>query len=209
MRSLLFHHDHDEIIFLSFGLFMMSLETFFLGLALAMDAAAITFALCLLNNQLDFKQKLGKGLLVCSLFGFFQFLMLWLGSYGGFVFSFSSWGYLYPLTVVGIFVAIGVKFFHESTKPEVQYLSWGLGSLIILAFMTSLDALGSGISLGVLPQSYKIALDIGGITFIVCLIFSLLSQFFKNLSTKWLLRFGSFIFFALGFDVIWSYLIKG
>jgi len=188
---------------------MMSLETFFLGLALAMDAAAITFALCLLNNQLEFKDKMLKGAAVSLIFGFFQFLMLWLGSYGGFVFSFSSWGYLYPLTIVGIFIAIGFKFFLESNKQEVQNLSWGLGPLLALALMTSLDALGAGMSLGVLPKSYRIALDIGGITFLVCLIFATLSQFFKNLPTKWLLRFGSFIFFALGFDVIWSYLIKG
>jgi putative Mn2+ efflux pump MntP len=177
---------------------MPNLEILLLGVALAIDAGIVTFALSLLHAHLGKKEKLIRGGICAFLFGFFQFLMLWLGSRVGFLFSFSRFGYFYPVSISLIFFLIGFKFFHESSKNEKIELSWNFIPLIFLAILTSLDALASGLSLGVLPQSYLIALDIGVITFFICFLFSGFALLFQNIPDKWLLRFGGVIFLGLG-----------
>ncbi len=185
---------------------MANLEIFFLGLALAIDAAVVTFALSLLNSHQILKVRIMRALLCSLLFGFFQFLMVWIGSQGGYFFSFSKWGFLYPTLVSMIFFILGMKFFHESSKKEKLELNWSFFPLIALGVATSIDALASGVSLGVLPRTYLIALDIGFITFFVCAIFATLAHFFKNIPDHWLLRFGGVIFMGLGVNALRSLL---
>ena len=59
---------------------MISLEITVLGLALAVDAAVVSFAMGLLSLKLSLQQKILRGLLITLTFGLFQFLMLWGGS---------------------------------------------------------------------------------------------------------------------------------
>ncbi len=184
---------------------MMNLETFLLGLALAIDAGVVTFALSLMQVDLPLKSRLGRGFLCAMTFGFFQFFMLWSGSYGGFVISFSQWGYFFPTIVASVFLLISLKFFHESTKTTKDQLVWGFLPLMVLGIVTSIDALASGISFGILPKAYLIAIDIGIITFMICSLFFILSQFFKNIPDKWLLRLAGVIFLGLGSNVIWTH----
>lgn len=177
---------------------MFSLETTLLGVALALDAAVVSFAIGLLNAELETAKKASRGLIICALFGFFQGLMIWLGSLGGYFLIFSSFGHLYQLFVALVFVVIGLRFFHESFKKEVHPVIWEFVPLLILAIVTSMDALIAGISMGPLPQSHTSAIEIGIITFLICGIAVLASAFFKSFPSRWLLLMASVIFFALG-----------
>ncbi len=188
---------------------MYSMEIVLLGMALAMDAAVVSFAIGLLNPEAPKSQKIFRGTGLSLMFGFFQFLMLWIGSYGGFVFSFSSFGYLFQFIVASIFFVIALKFFTESVGEEKRELHWKVFPLIILAVVTSIDALAAGISLGTLPHAHLAALEVGVITAIICGSFYGLAQFFKYIPEKWLLRLASLIFFGLGALTVWDYVSKG
>lgn len=188
---------------------MISVEILFLGLALAIDAAVVSFAIGLLHLDSSKSEKIKNALLVSLVFGSFQFLMLWLGSYGGLKFSFSSYGYLFQVVVIGIFFLIASKFVQESLKTETRRLEWGFFPVLLLAFVTSLDALVSGISIGTLPQTEVIAFQVGLLTWIVCLLFYVFSQFFQQIPEKWLLRFAAIIFLILGGSTLIGILQRG
>ncbi len=184
---------------------MFSIETTLLGLALALDAAVVTFAIGLLNLESSHKLKFSRGFLTCSLFGIFQFLMVWLGSVGGYYLSFSSYGYLFQLGVALIFIIIGIRVLQESLDDDDEHIEWGLFPMLILAFATSIDALAAGVSLGTIPMAYMSAIEIGIITFFTCAAAYLTSMVFKKIPAAWLLRFASMIFFFLGGRIIYDY----
>lgn len=184
---------------------MFSLEITLLGFALAVDAAVVTFAIGLLHYDMLAGQKFKRGLLVSLAFGFFQFAMLWLGAYAGYLFTFSSYGYYFQLVVGIIFFALSVKFIQESLKDEEKNLHWGFIPVLILSFATSIDAMASGVSLGTIPQAYMAALQVGVITFLSCSIFYFISQFFRSIPEKWLLRLSAAIFIFLGAQIFWGF----
>jgi manganese efflux pump family protein len=188
---------------------MLNLEIVLLGLALATDAAVVAFAIGLLHHNYSFFPKVLRALSVSLVFGVFQFLMLWLGSYGGFFFSFSKYGYLYQLIVAGIFFVIAAKFFYESLETEKKHINDGVMPLLVIGLATSIDALAAGMSFGTLPKSYLVATDIGFITFALCVLFYSLAQFFKNIPEPWLLRFAGIIFLGLGGHISWMHVLKG
>lgn len=181
---------------------MFSIETSLMGVALALDAAVASFAIGILHLELPNSQKLSRGLYVCSLFGLFQFLMVWLGSIGGYFFSFSSYGYLFQLVVAVIFMVIGVRVLQESFKKEEIIVEWGVLPMLILAMATSIDALAAGISIGTLPQTYLSALEIGFITFVICGSAYFAANFLNTFPTKWMLRLAAAIFFFLGGGIL-------
>jgi putative Mn2+ efflux pump MntP len=188
---------------------MMSLEILLLGLGLAVDAGVVSFALGILGAEEPFKHRLSKGILIATTFGIFQFLMLWTGSYGGYLFAFSPYGYLSQIIVCAIFFIVGLKLFQEALKDEQKELVWGLIPLIVLAFATSIDALAAGISLATIPDTHESAIFIGLITFCVCLSLYFLTFLFREIPHRWLLRFGGFIFISLGVRIIWHYITTG
>jgi putative Mn2+ efflux pump MntP len=186
---------------------MFSIETTLLGVALALDAAVVSFAIGILNLELSNSQKLSRGCLTAGLFGLFQFLMVWLGSIGGYYFSFSSYGYLFQLVVAVIFLVIGVRVLQESFKNEEVAVEWGFVPMLILAVATSIDALASGVAIGTLPETYLSAFGIGIITFIICGGAYLSSNIFKSFPTNWMLRLASVIFFFLGGRILNDYFL--
>ena len=168
---------------------MFAVEILMLGLALAIDAAVASFALGLIGLEIPHQEKWKRGLLVALIFGFFQFLMLWLGSLGGYLLSFSSFGHLFHLIVALIFLIIAVKIFQESFEKESKNVEWGLLPITLLGIATSVDALAAGVSFGTLPQTYFAALEVGCVTSTLCGIFYSLSQILSNIPHRWLLRF--------------------
>jgi len=181
---------------------MFSFETTLLGVALALDAAVASFAMGIINLELPKTVRISRGLLVCSLFGFFQAFMIWLGSLGGYFLTFSGYGHLFQLAVALIFLIIGMRAFQESLKKVSQTVEWGFFPVVILAVATSIDALVSGISMGPLPQAHTNAIEIGLITFFICGIGFSMSIFLRSFPTQWLLRLASGIFFFLGGRVL-------
>lgn len=188
---------------------MISLEILLLGLGLAVDAGVVSFALGLTTLEEGNKRRLLKGFFISLVFGFFQFLMIWAGSYGGYLFTFSSYGYLSQVVVCGVFLLLGLKLFGEAQKDEVRDLHWGLLSLLALAIATSLDALAAGISLGALPDSFSAAVEVGVTTFFVCIVFYLFSYLMRSIPHRWLLRLGGVIFSVLGLRIVWYYISTG
>lgn len=183
---------------------MFSLEIVLLGLALAIDAAVVTFAVSLLHLELTPAKRFQRGFLICLAFGVFQGIMLWLGAYAGYLFTFSSFGYFFQIGIGVIFFGLALKFIQESLTLEEKKIEWGVIPVVILAFATSIDAMASGVSLGTLPRAYLAATEVGLITFSVCGSFYFLGQFFKQIPDRWLLRFAAFIFVFLGFQVFWG-----
>lgn len=188
---------------------MMSLEILLLGLGLAVDAGVVSFALGLTTADEHLKHRVSKGFFLAFVFGFFQFLMLWAGSYGGYLFTFSSYGYLSQILVSGIFIMIGLKLFHEAQKDEQKELDWGIVSILLLALATSIDALAAGISLGTLPDAQNAAINIGIITFVFCLVLYFFSLLFSSIPHRWLMRLGGVIFTGLGLRIVWHYIATG
>lgn len=186
---------------------MFSMQTTLLGVALALDAAAMSFALGLLSLPFSRNEKIKRGAAVALVFGFFQFLMLWLGSIGGHLISFSSIGHLFHFIVAGIFLLIGIKVIQESMNEEIRELKWGLVPVMGLALITSIDALASGFSFGTLPGFRTEAVEVGVITFIVCGIFYLLSQFFQRIPERTMLRLAGGIFLFLSGQTLWKYFV--
>lgn len=189
---------------------MLSTEITFLGLALAIDAAVVSFAMGLLTIKASLAQKIFRGTIITLTFSIFQFLMLWLGSYGGYLFTFSAYGYLSQIMVAFIFILIGLKFAKEGkSTEESKILQHGLLPLLLLAIATSIDALAAGVSFGTFPHAYIAAMEVGGITFIMCGVFFSMSQFLSRIPEKWLLYFGGAVFGILAFRILLPYFIKG
>ena len=181
---------------------MLFFEIKLLALALAMDAAAVSFAYGLLCRELPRKERWIRGALIGFVFGFFQFLMLWMGSLGGYFFSFSAWGHLFQFVAGGCFVLLAIKCFQESFEKEDPDLKWGIGPLLLLGLATSIDALAAGVSLGTLPQTYFLAFEVGLITTFTCTIFYWASRFFNNIPDKWLLRIAGVIFGIMAIRIL-------
>lgn len=191
---------------------MFSLDIMLLGMALAMDAAIVTFAMSLLHERDTPVMKVKNGLLISFTFGLFQFLMLWIGSYAGYLFTYSSsFGFYFQMAVGMIFFALGLKCIFESFATDEKKIEWGFIPVIILAFATSIDALASGIGLGTIPKAYLAAGEVGLVTFMVCGIFYTVGQFFRAIPDKWLLRVASLIFLFLGGQIFWAlkHLLRG
>lgn len=184
---------------------MFSLETTLMGVALAIDAAVASFAIGILNLDLSVHHKFRRGFLICLLFGFFQSLMVWLGSFAGFYLSFSSYGHLFQLVVAVIFFVIGAKVIQESLDDDDEPIVWGFLPLMLMAIATSIDALAAGVSLGTLPNTHITALEIGIITFAICAFSYSCSFFLKSLPTNWLLRVAAVIFFFLGGQIFFQH----
>lgn len=191
---------------------MVSVEILLLGLALAFDAAIVSFALSLLHERDTLLLKIKNGLIAAFTFGAFQTGMLWLGSHAGYFFTFSNWGHYFQLIVGTIFFILGFKCFKDSASQDEKNIQWGIIPVLILALATSIDALVSGISLGTIPLVHISALAVGVITFMMCSLFFILGQFLQRIPDKFLVRLAGLIFFFLGGQVswsIWNFIFKG
>jgi putative Mn2+ efflux pump MntP len=183
---------------------MFSTEIVLLGIALAIDAAVVTFAVSLLNGEAPLPSKVRNGVIASGTFGLFQFLMLWLGSYAGFLFTFSRFGLYFRVAITAIFLSLAVKCLRESFDVDKKKIEWGVLSLLMLGFATSIDALAAGISLGTIPRSWLSAMEVGLVTSFICASFYGIGQFLKEIPDRWLLRFASLIFVFLGLKVFWD-----
>lgn len=190
---------------------MFSLEIVLLGVALAIDAAVVTFAVGLIHGEMDTASKVKRGVVICLTFGVFQAFMLWLGSYAGYLFSYSNYGFYFRLIVGIIFFGLAIKFIQESLSLEKKHIEWEIIPVVILAFATSIDAMAAGVALGTLPNTHLAALEVGFITSFICGFFYFLAQFFNRIPDRWLLRLSALIFIVLGGEIFWSYrhLFKG
>lgn len=136
------------------------LGIFFIGVALSMDAFAVSVACGI--SQKKFRAK--NALPVAGAFGFFQMLMPILGWAMGsavyeYISAFSSW------VAFAILAAVGGKMIYDSVRGEESIITMPmpLKTLLMLSVATSLDAMAVGVSFSmveckILPSSALIGL---------------------------------------------------
>ena len=160
---------------------MFFTDVFFIAVALAMDAFALTIANCTVYNNLDKKSEWAMP----TAFGLFQFLMPVIGFYLGKTFSDSvapAAGFL----TSAVFFILGVKIVYDNIKnhyseEEISTLDkdntakFTLKILLIQAVATSIDAFFIGASSFAfnLTSPFICALIVGAITFsiVACALF--------------------------------------
>ena len=160
---------------------MFFTDVFFIAVALAMDAFALTIANCTVYNNLDKKSEWAMP----TAFGLFQFLMPVIGFYLGKTFSDSvapAAGFL----TSAVFFILGVKIVYDNIKnhyseEEISTLDkdntakFTLKILLIQAVATSIDAFFIGASSFAfnLTSPFICALIVGAITFsiVTCALF--------------------------------------
>ena len=123
------------------------LETFLIGVALSMDALAVSLALGAAENR---KLNWGKILLTALFFGGFQALMPLAGWFGGMQIGsvIQNWGRFIAAGLLGL---IGGKMIRD--RNQEQKIVFGLKELLLLAIATSIDAFLVGISFACLGRN--------------------------------------------------------
>lgn len=145
---------------------MTFLEIVLIGIALAMDALAITLSNCAtLGGKLSKKQSLSMPIA----FALFQFLMPVLGFYVGSFFAkslVSIAGYI----TASVFFVLTAKIVLDkiSEKEEKESSNFSYSILIVQAVATSIDAFIIGITFAItLASPFIPSLIIGAVTFII------------------------------------------
>lgn len=181
-------------------------EIALIGIALAMDAFALTVANCTsyeknLNRKKEWSMPLA--------FSAFQFLMPLLGFFlGGFISGFLqsfakflSAGIFFILAVKIVFDIIEENRSDKNPKPrDKKTQSFTLGVLMVQAIATSIDAFAVGITFAAatLPFSVFLAAGIiGAITFAIVALALFIGKSLGKLLGKYAVWCGAIILFAL------------
>lgn len=191
---------------------MNVLDIVLIGIALSMDACALTIANCTTyKSSLNKKRELSMPVA----FALFQGVMPLIGYFVGKIFSDfinSVAGYL----TAGIFFLLAIKIIIdvlkerkkekiESEAPEKTHGEFTLVILAVQALATSIDALAVGITLVNLPFSVFIAVAvIAGTTFILVSVALLFGKSLGKLFGKYAEWIGAVILIALAIKTLIS-----
>ena len=157
---------------------MNIIEWCLIGLALSMDAAAVSMCKGLAAG----KVKLQRCLLAGGYFGAFQALMPALGYCLGC--TFASYITRYAHWVAFILLAlIGINILRESfsKEEECQNCSFRAGAMLPLAVATSIDALAVGVSFAVEDMSWMQMLAAVAVIGVITLVISAVSVWLGSL----------------------------
>ena len=145
---------------------MGTVELFFLGLGLSMDAAAVSISNTLAYPHLKWKAKLSMPLL----FALFQGIMPILGYYASGIFAtfidtYAGFVTFFILCFIGgKMILEAVKEWNEEDIVEVKDQPLDHRNMFVLAVATSIDALAVGITFAFLDTPILEAITIIGIT---------------------------------------------
>ena len=181
-------------------------EIIFIGVALAMDAFALTIANCTtFGKTLNRKKEWAMPIT----FALFQFAMPVLGFYIGSIFS-ESLQKISGFLTAGIFFALSAKIVfdiimehREKKNPEKESekktLKFGIGTLLTQGVATSIDALLVGVTFAAkLTFSVFLASGIVGvITFAVVTLALFIGKSLGKMLGKYAVWAGAIILFAL------------
>lgn len=193
---------------------MNVLEVIFIGVALSMDACALTFSNCTAYSSLSRKKEWSMPIM----FGVFQAVMPLIGYYLGSLFM----GYLETATgyiTSAIFLILAIKIIvdiikenREKSKADNGKKDCGnpagkpeftAGILFIQAIATSIDALAVGVTLNTLTFSvFWAVLIIGAVTFLLVALSLLFGKSLGRLFGKYAQWVGAVILFALALKSI-------
>ena len=151
--------------------FVFFLNSFLLGIGLAMDACAVSMA----NGLNETNMKLSKHILIAVTFGVFQAIMPLIGYLLGMhllniIEKFIPWMTLILLGFLGgktIFECIK----NRNEEEEVTNKPLTIKMLMIQAIATSIDALSVGLTISeyTIPMAIVAAIIIASVTIIICL----------------------------------------
>ena len=149
---------------------MSIIEIALIGIALAMDAFAVSICKGLAMSKMSYK----KTIIIALFFGVFQALMPLLGYFLGnaFASSIAAIDHWIAFILLGL---IGINMIKEALDDEIECVddTLRIGDLIMLSIATSIDALAVGITFAFFKVSILSAISIIGIiTFIVSPLYS-------------------------------------
>ncbi len=181
------------------------LQSAMLGVALAMDACAVSMS----NGLNENKMKLNKILYVSFMFAFFQALMPLVGYFVGHAFIEYIEKYI-PWIALILLLFLGIKMIVEviKNKEEDENIAKITFKVVLIqAVATSIDALSVGITI----SNYKIldalicALIIAIITFVICIVAHYIGKKFGDKFGNKAQIFGGIILIIIGLEIF----IKG
>lgn len=186
--------------------FVFLVNSFLLGVALAMDAFSVSLA----NGLNEPNMKKSKMILIAGVFAFFQALMPMIGwflvhtlcSWFSNFTKIVPWIALILLSIIGIKMIFEGKGENENLEDE-KSLTLGIGILLLQGIATSIDALSVGCTISEygFAMALVCALIIALTTFIICMIGLLIG---KNFGTKLSGKaniFGGIILIIIGIEI--------
>lgn len=183
-----------------------------LGIALAMDACAVSMA----NGLNEPKMKMKKIILVAFMFGFFQAMMPLIGYFIGhalisYIEKFIPWIALILLGFLGgkaiIECIIEIKKGDDDSEQEEKIKSLTFKMLIVQAIATSIDALSVGFTIAdyTIVNALIAALIIAIVTFIISFVAVHIGKKFGDKLGNKAELIGGIILLAIGLEIF----IKG
>ncbi|HHV40258.1 MAG: manganese efflux pump MntP family protein [Bacteroidales bacterium] len=179
------------------------LNLIFLSVGLAMDAFAVSVCKGMAQPRMNWGNALKAGLY----FGVFQALMPLVGYVAGYsmhhlIHAIDHW------IAFGLLGAIGGKMIVDSfNKDRKANCSFGIRSMLVLAFATSIDALAVGITLSFMDVSILFAvLLIGAVTFVLSFTGVRLGYVFGKKFSVYAERIGGIILILIGIKILIEHL---
>ena len=179
------------------------LNSFLLGVGLAMDAFSVSVASGLAEPDM----KKGKALSIPLTFAVFQILMPLIGwvCVHTIVERFSSFQKFVPWIALLLLLYIGGKMLiegfrgGEETGPAIK----GFKDLMVLGVATSIDALSTGVAIADYGTGRALlcALIIGVVTFIVCFAGVTIGKKLGSRVSGWASVLGGIILIAIGIEI--------
>lgn len=179
-------------------------DVFFLGLALSMDAFAVS-----VSNGISFPRQKRKQVCAALTYGVFQAGMPLIGYFAGQAFSryveaFDHWIALILLCILGGKTLFdGIKdLLHPEQETTESIFSWKL--ILTQAVATSIDALAAGVTIAMSFEHTSVWLAvslIGLTTFVCCLIGAFLGKKFGLLLKKYASVAGGLILIGIGVKI--------
>lgn len=183
---------------------MSIIEIALIGIALAMDAFAVSICKGLAMSKMSYK----KAIIIALFFGVFQALMPLFGYFLGNAFANS-------IAVIDHWIAfillglIGINMIKEALDDEVECVddTLRISDLVMLSIATSIDALAVGITFAFFKVSILSAiLIIGIITFILCVIGVKIGNIFGEKYKSKAEIIGGIILILIGFKILIEHL---
>ncbi len=188
------------------SIFMDTLSILLTGVALAMDASAVSIAK---GMSLHPKYVKYYAFILATAFALFQMLMPAIGYYAGSTFaqsiqSIDHWVAFILLAFIG---GNMLKESFETKEEEKQTTSIPYKTILVLAIATSIDALAVGVSFAFLQVNIvKALLIIGIVTFILSFLCVLIGKRLGILFQEYAERLGGIILIGIGLKILIEHL---
>lgn len=191
---------------------MSIFQTVLIGLALAMDAFAVSVCMSAASDRLRLKNML----VIAGFFGGFQALMPYVGWQAGvlassYISSFDHWIAFALLSYIGARMILEAR---KCRRCETEKRIYGdptnISVLFMLAIATSIDALAVGVTLGCLASDIVMpSIVIGLVTFAVSLAGAALGSKVGRWAEGRIEILGGAILIAIGLKILIEHLFFG